>query len=98
MEVFAVSQTVTAHIDRTYVGSAVRGNYNLSNDDDFYKTFNKVDLLALLPACYIIPFAVVLVLFLMTVCLAIMVSCILSDFKENYYESSMKPLFSEVSL
>ena len=44
-------QTVTPHIDTTYVGNAVKGNYNLSSDEDLYATFDNINLLVLIPTC-----------------------------------------------
>ena len=81
-------ETVTPHIDKTYVGNAVSGNYNLSIDDDFYGTFYNIDLLVLIPACYILPFVIVGIVLLLIVGLA--TYCVCTSSEENHPQHNIQ--------
>ena len=92
-------QTATIRIDKTYEGNAVIENYNLNPNEDVYGTFNNIDLMILIPACYIVPPFFIALIFLVIV---LPVKCRVlykkDNFKTNLYEKSIKPLMSEVRL
>ena len=91
-------QTVTHHIDKAYEGNAVIENYDLNPDKDVYGTFNNIDLLVLIPACYILPFIIALIVLVIVLPVTCRVLYKKDNFKTNLYEKTIKPLMSEVRL
>ena len=77
------------------MGNAVIENF--TNNEDFYGTFNNIDLLVLIPACYVVPFGSVIIFMFVAFIIMIWFSR-KENFKINYYEKVVKPLMSEVRL
>ena len=92
-------QTATPRVDKTYIGQAVTGD-NFVPSYDIYKHFDGVQLRYLIPACYILPFVIVLVLIVIIVIILVCIICRGDEgyFRSNYYNKALKALMSEVRL